>query len=179
MKKFIFILWGLIPLKISQEFVPPVIETVHLSEITIKMDTPKYLRDFLHDIGKRESGNRYDLTNSLGYLGRYQFGMTTLTGLKIETTPDEFLNNPRLQETAMRRLLRTNKRKLKVVIQEYEGHIIDSVLITESGILAAAHLGGAGSVMKYFRNGKIKHDSYGTSITNYLKKFSGYNLNIN
>ena len=179
MKKFIFILLGLVPLKVSHEILPPVIETIHLSEITVKMETPKYLRDFLHDIGKRESGNRYDLINTLGYLGRYQFGMSTLLGLRIETTPDEFLNNPKLQETAMRRLLKVNKRKLKIVIQEYEGHTIDNIRITESGILAAAHLGGAGSVMKYFKNGKIKHDSYGTSITNYMKKFSGYNLNIN
>ncbi len=143
------------------------------------METPKYLHEFLHDIGKRESGNRYDIVNSLGYLGRYQFGMTTLNGLKIKTTPKEFLENPRLQETAMWRLLRLNKRKLKLVIQEYDGHIIDDVRITESGILAAAHLGGAGSVQKYFKHGRVKRDSYGTPVTTYMKQFSGYTLNIN
>ena len=41
---------------------------------------------------------------------------------------------------------------LKKEIEKYEGTILNGIHVTESGILAAAHLGGAGSVKKYFKN---------------------------
>jgi hypothetical protein len=49
-------------------------------------------------------------------------------------------------------------------------------MITESGILAAAHLGGTGSVRKFLKsNGKYKcKDQYGSSVQHYLRIFSGY-----
>ena len=50
--------------------------------------------------------------------------------------------------------------------------------MTESGLLAAAHLGGAGSVKKWFRTGKIRKDGNGVKITSYMKTFGGYNLNL-
>ena len=50
------------------------------------------------------------------------------------------------------------------------------ILVTESGLLAAAHLGGQGSVKKWFRNGKITQDGNGVKITHYMQKFGGYNL---
>ena len=31
-------------------------------------------KDFLDAIGFKESGNRYDIVNRYGYMGRYQFG---------------------------------------------------------------------------------------------------------
>ena len=48
--------------------------------------------------------------------------------------------------------------------------------VTESGILAAAHLGGAGSVRKFLEsNGKKKcKDGYGTTVKSYLRKFGVY-----
>ena len=49
-------------------------------------------------------------------------------------------------------------------------------LVTESGLLAAAHLGGAGSVKKWFRTGKVRKDGNGVKITTYMTKFSGYKL---
>jgi hypothetical protein len=76
-------------------------------------------------------------------------------------------------------LLSKNKAILEDVIERYDGKVVNGVLITESGILAA-HLGGAGSVKKYFRhNGKksIK-DAYGTSIRSYLKAFGGYDTSL-
>jgi hypothetical protein len=52
------------------------------------------------------------------------------------------------------------------------------VEVTESGILAAAHLAGAGNVKKYLRSygENDVEDAYGTSISEYLEKFSGYDL---
>ena len=63
-------------------------------------------------------------------------------------------------------------------IDKYNGKIVRGILVTESGILAAAHLGGAGSVKKWFRTGKVRKDGNGVKITSYMVRFGGYTLNI-
>jgi len=133
---------------------------------------------FLEDLGHRESGNRYDIVNSFGYMGKYQFGKSTLKGLGFKVTQDEFLNNPELQEQAMQELLKHNKKKLRRFIKKYDGKVVHGVLITESGILAAAHLAGQGNVRKFFRNGYEFKDGFGTTMTSYMEMFGGYNLNV-
>ena len=80
-------------------------------ELRIKQYHEDELLRFLNDIGHRESGNRYDITNTWGYMGRYQFGKSTLKGLGFDVTREEFLNNPQLQEDAMLALLNHNKKK--------------------------------------------------------------------
>ena len=137
------------------------------------------LNRFLNDIGFRESGNRYDITNTWGYMGKYQFGKSTLNGLGFKVTRKEFLNNPQLQEEAMMALLLHNKEKLQTYIDTFDGQTINGMYISESGILAAAHLGGQGSVKRYFKNGKVFKDAYGTKITSYMKQFSGYDIKLN
>ena len=137
------------------------------------------LDSFLTAVGFRESGNRYDITNKWGYMGKYQFGKSTLKGLGFKVTKKEFLSNPQLQEEAMMALLLHNKEKLQKYIDVFDGQTINGMLITESGILAAAHLGGQGSVKRYFKNGKVFRDGNGTKITSYMKKFSGYDIQLN
>jgi len=46
--------------------------------------------------------------------------------------------------------LSRNKWELKEEIEKFSGKIISGVKITESGILAAAHLGGPGSVKRFW-----------------------------
>jgi arsenate reductase-like glutaredoxin family protein len=150
-----------------------------IEELRIKQYHEDELQRFLHDIGFRESGNRYDITNNWGYMGRYQFGKATLKGLGYNVTKKEFLNNPQLQDSAMIDLLNHNKEKLQSYIDIYDGKTINGMEITESGILAAAHLGGQGSVKRYFRNGKVFRDGNGTKITSYMKQFSGYDIKLN
>jgi len=145
--------------------------------IKIKLESNGHY-DFLEAIGHQESRNRYDVVNRFGYMGRYQFGKATLKTIKIKVSKTEFLNSPRIQEEAMRRLLVYNKKKLIKYIEKYDGKIVHGILVTESGILAAAHLGGQGSVKKWFRTGKVRKDGNGVKITSYMKKFGGYNLNI-
>ena len=137
------------------------------------------LNRFLTDIGFRESGNRYDITNTWGYMGKYQFGKATLKGLGFKVTRKEFLNNPQLQEEAMMALLLHNKEKLQKYIDVFDGKTINGMYISESGILAAAHLGGQGSVKRYFKNGKVFKDGFGTKITSYMAQFSGYDIKLN
>ena len=154
-----------------------------LREIAIRDSINQYHNDeldrYLDAIGFRESGNRYDVTNTFGYMGKYQFGKATLKGLGYNVSRKEFLNNPDLQEEAMLSLLNHNKEKLQQYIDVYDGKTINGIYITESGILAAAHLGGQGSVRRYFRNGKVFKDGYGTKITSYMSQFSGYDIKLN
>jgi soluble lytic murein transglycosylase-like protein len=154
-------------------------------KVDLKIDTPKIeinLKDhkaFLDAIGHKESGNRYDVVNRYGYMGRYQFGKATLKTLRIKVSKAEFLTNSELQEEAMFKLLTYNKKRLQKYIDKYEGDVVNGILVTESGLLAAAHLGGAGSVKKWFRNGKVRRDGNGVKITSYMTKFSGYQLDLN
>ena len=135
----------------------------------------KHFVGFSQAIGIKESQGQYKLVNTLGYMGKYQFGTSALRTLGIQSN-SEFLNNPMLQEKAFIALVKINKSKLQDIIEDYRGKTIDGVKITESGILAAAHLGGAGSVRKYLEsNGKKKcRDGFGTSIKSYLRQFAGY-----
>ena len=72
--------------------------------------------------------------------------------------------------------LQRNKWVLRKDITRFEGKTINGVKITESGILAAAHLAGPGSVKKFLRSygNDTFSDAFGSSIRSYMKKFSGY-----
>ena len=149
------------------------IETVKV-EINIKGHD-----QFLNAIGHRESTNNYKAVNQFGYLGRYQFGRRTLNALGYEDiTNREFLSSPDIQEDAMTDLLQHNYKILKKFISKYEGQVVNGIYITESGILAAAHLAGPGNVKKFFRKGYEFKDGNGTRMTSYMQRFSGFNLDL-
>ena len=137
--------------------------------------TGTFFIGFKEAIGFKESQGKYRKINSLGYLGKYQFGIETLKSVGIHDST-AFLNSPKLQEKAFIALLSQNKWMLRGIIQKYEGTVLNGIRITESGILAAAHLAGAGTVKKFFRyKGKRNFsDAYGTSIRSYLTRFGGY-----
>lgn len=161
------------------------IDPLDIVPIETKIESPEIIlpanthNDFLEAIGHRESGNRYSIVNRYGYMGRYQFGKSTLKGLGFKLTQDEFLNSPYIQEKAMQALLQHNKKKLQKVIDEYCGREFKGIYITESGILAAAHLAGQGNVKRFFKRGREFKDGFGTSMTSYLDRFSGYQLDLN
>jgi hypothetical protein len=135
----------------------------------------RYFISYKEAIAQKESLGKYKKINSIGYLGKYQFGTETLKSIGIDDG-DRFLERPALQEQAFVVLLSKNKYELKDYIRYFEGKIIDGVKITESGILAAAHLGGSGSVKRFLNtNGFRKcRDGYGTSVRSYLLDFGGY-----
>lgn len=137
-------------------------------------------------LGARESGNNYGADNRLGYVGKYQFGSAALEeqglirrGATREqgaraiyddanwTNPAapslrSFLNNPDLQERVMYQNMANNYRAL-----ESRG----AASTTDSpervgGLLAAAHLGGAGGAARLAR-GSESRDAFGTSTRNY------------
>ena len=134
---------------------------------------------FKEAIGFKESQGKYKKINTLGYLGKYQFGVETLKTIGIKNSP-QFLSSPKMQEKAFVALLAKNKYLLRDVIEKYEGKVVAGIQVTESGILAAAHLGGAGSVKKFFRSNGTRYlrDAYGTSVRSYMKAFGGYDTSF-
>lgn len=134
---------------------------------------------FKEALAFKESQGKYRVVNTLGYLGKYQFGTSTLERFKIYNTTS-FLHNPELQEQVFIAYCKVNKWILRKDINSSVGKIMNGVKITESGILAAAHLSGAGNVKKYLRSNGLKNlsDAYGTSINSYMKKFSGYDVSF-
>lgn len=130
---------------------------------------------FKEALAFKESRGDYFTVNSYGYLGKYQFGKETLKMIGIHN-PEHFLNNPELQEKAFIANAQRNKWILRRDIKNFVGKKINGVTITESGILAAAHLAGPGSVKLYLRSYGSENfaDAFGTTIAYYMKRFSGY-----
>jgi hypothetical protein len=137
--------------------------------------TGKFFIGFKEAVAFKESQGKYRKINSLGYMGKYQFGLETLQAIGIHDSV-AFLNSPKLQEKAFVALLSKNKWELRDEIQNFSGKIISGIKVTESGILAAAHLGGAGSVKRFLNSNGAKKckDDYGTSVKSYMKDFGGY-----
>ncbi len=169
-----------IPREVSIKVTPAKISVVK-PKLEVKNEIPivKNHSTFLTAIGFRESSGNYKAVNRFGYLGKYQFGRKTLNAIGFNNVSNrEFLASPKLQEQAMLILLKKNKHTLRKEIKKYSGKIVHGVYITESGLLAAAHLGGAGNVRKFFRKGYNFADGNGTKITSYMKQFANYKLNI-
>jgi len=163
--------------------VQPIIKPLEIVEpkLEVKIEIPaiRNHNKFLDEVGFRESSNNYKAVNQFGYLGKYQFGRKTLNAIGFKDISNyEFLSNPEIQEEAMLVLLQKNKHTLRREIKKYVGETVNGIYITESGILAAAHLGGAGNVRKFFRKGHEFEDGNGTKMTSYMIRFADYNLNL-
>lgn len=160
----------------------------------------KNSEQFLNDLGARESGSNYKAFNKYGYAGKYQMGEMALIDAGYYVKPggkynndwsgkflgkngvfsiQDFLNNPAAQENAQIVYKKKQWGYLKSVgADKYIGKIINGYKITQSGLLAGAHLKGAGSVIKYLKsNGQIaEKDGFGTSVESYMKKFAEYDV---
>lgn len=132
---------------------------------------------FREAVAHKESRGMYSIVNSLGYMGKYQFGARTLRGLGY-VSGAAFLQSPQMQERAFVSYLQYNKKHLQKYIDRYAGKTIAGVKVTESGILAAAHLGGTGGIKRFLRSAGTDsfRDAYGSSVRYYLKRFGGYDL---
>lgn len=130
---------------------------------------------FKEAVAFKESRGDYKVINEFGYMGKYQFGKGTLQLIGIYDS-NLFLNSPELQEAAFYANASRNKWILIRDIDRFVGQTINGIEITESGILAAAHLAGPGSVKKYLRSwgATAFSDAFGTTIGHYMKKFGGY-----
>lgn len=152
------------------------------STLKIKSQIPfvgKSFNGFKEALAFKESGGRYGIVSTLGYLGKYQFGKSTLKRFDIHNA-QVFLDSPELQEDAFMALCSLNKWILRKEIEKKVGKKINGIEITESGVLAAAHLAGAGNIKRYLRtDGQYRfEDAFGSSMQHYLKKFGGYDTSI-
>ena len=153
---------------------------------------------FQEALGKRESGGNYQVVNSFGYLGKYQFGMARLcdlgyarrkpgaTGFSNSTFEWErgysrkiFLNNPSFQDKIFREHVIDLAKAIKKssFFSGYLGKHVDGITITLSGLVAGAHLGGLGGIAKTIFGVDVS-DAYNTSVSEYVCLFKGYNLEI-
>lgn len=150
-------------------------ESIHVYEIKWKK---RNNIDFIYNLARIESGNRYDVVNSFGYEGAYQFSRDTRRRIGIDVSRQEFLADTLLQDTALILLMEANKKTLQPFIDRYDGKYVHGVKITESGILAGAHLLGPSAVIRFLRTGNDASDGFGTRLTRYLRKFQTYSINL-
>ncbi len=160
----------------------------------------KTLQQFLNGLGARESGGNYKAFNRYGYAGKYQMGEAALIDAGYYRKPSgrfnndwtgeflgkdgiysiqDFLNNPKAQENAQIIFKRKQWGYLRAVgALNFLGFIINGYEITPSGLLAGAHLKGAGSVIEYLKSGgkSVLKDAFGTSVESYIKQFANYDV---
>jgi hypothetical protein len=124
-------------------------------------------KQYLKVLGTRESGldpNAVATAKGNTYRGIYQFGNGALS--QIGMKPDDYDNNINSQFSAALKFGRMNIQPYRSLI----GSTVDGVKITENGLMAAAHLGGAGG-LKALLNGQVRKDKFGTSTLDYMKLF--------
>jgi hypothetical protein len=146
---------------------------------TIVRSQPTEIEQFMHRMALRESDNTVHATNRFGMLGKYQFHPSTIKMLGYRVSNKKFLNDSNLQDSVMLANMRLNNKELKFIINRYEGKVVKEIKITRAGILAAAHLAGPVHVVEFFNNNNDKtgqQDANGTSVREYLKIFSRYNI---
>jgi hypothetical protein len=149
--------------------------------------TSDQLTAYYAQIGKSESGGNYSAVNTIGYVGKYQFGyqaLVTLGYLKSScksnaqmNNPNSwvgkngmdslstFLNSPNEQETAICAYTTGNYTAMCRIGAVTSDQSPEDV----AGMLAVAHLLGPGGAKNY-RNGQSGADQYGTTGDAYFQK---------
>ena len=148
--------------------------------------------DFRDDLGMRESSDNYAAVNRFHYMGRYQLGSLALQDIGFQdqngawtdlaksygiSSEQDFLNSPEGQDEIVeiyhRRLcsyIRAND------LDDYIGTTYCGVKVTKSGLLAACHLVGIGSLIRGLESGQAVYDGNGVSAAEYMELFAGYNI---
>jgi hypothetical protein len=182
----------------GQHFEPETVESAIAKVIPPARDTspststtsnaPFNYNTYKEAIGKRESGSKYNKENSLGYLGKYQFGVQALEtfGLMkkgahaiskkmghvaagndpslwtLKGGKQEFLTSPGVQEDAMKKFTENNKSTLtskKAITPTSPAPVV-------AGKLAMSHLIGVGAALT--PGAESQKDAYGTSGAKYF-----------
>ncbi len=162
----------------------------------------KDFRGFKYALGWRESADNYESENIYHYLGRYQMGVTAMADAEFFELPKgwktkdgnnwadgeftdkakeygvssdkDFLKNPKAQDIAFKAY--TKRQWAQIKFFGLDKYINLYPEITQSGLIAGAHLLGVGNLKKYLEKGIDMTDGFGTHISEYIKKFSGYDM---
>ena len=161
--------------------------------------------DFLKSLAQRESSMDASAINrETRYVGLYQMGELSLqdagiysgdgtygnndykgsfTGKDGVSSLDDFLADPEAQTQAITRyhnLVWNNylTQGGSGGAANYVGQTINGITVTQSGLIAAAHLVGHGPVKAWLASGgaTAPADKTGTKMTEYLQRFAGYQL---
>lgn len=130
------------------------------------------LETFRKLLAQAESGcNPMCVSKSGYYRGLYQIGRAAAQDADISY---DYLLDSSYSEIALIKVMQRNK-ELLGDYSHYLGKVIDSVRVTEAGILAAAHLRGHVYARKWLEtNGKINgKDANGTSVKDYMELMQG------
>lgn len=106
----------------------------------------------------------------------------TWTGQDGVKSKEDFLKNKNnVQEKAIQESMQLRWSRIQAElngrsINEFIGKQIRGIVITKSGLLAAAHLRGEKNVAKLLLKNQTSQDELGTSILDYLKEFAGYQV---
>jgi Ca2+-binding RTX toxin-like protein len=155
--------------------------------------------DFFAAVRLQESTNNYQAVNPFGYLGAYQFGESALAELGyalktgnytdnanigwtgkdgIKSTAD-FLNSPSVQDSAATAWFAKLWSQIRQYdIEFYDNQTLNGVHLTQSGMIAGAHLVGAGALNAFITSGgtTIARDGNGIPITTYIQQFADYTV---
>ena len=136
--------------------------------------------DFKLAVRQRESSDRYNCKNSIGFLGAYQFGGPRLVDLglahsavgnkiawRAPWTEQIFLGSPTLQDAAF-----------DIHVLNYKLRIVRTYPslpkgFDMSGAIGVCHLLGMGGLADLIR-GTDTLDGFGTKASEYCALFSGY-----
>lgn len=147
--------------------------------------------DFYTDLAMRESSNTSSIVNKYGYMGLYQIGKLALidigyidnktkkwTGKNGINSQQNFLDNPKVQNIAVREYHKIIWEQHLKNYHQYDGKTIGNIQITKSGMIAAAHLVGHTEVKKFINSkGKIiAQDGNNVTCTEYLKELQNYEV---
>jgi len=176
--------------KLRKQIIALLKKMIEVATALLKKKKSKNYCAFREALGQRESSGNYKAVNTLGFLGKYQFGLARLCDLgytkrKSGTTgfsnksfvwkkpysQEVFLGNPNIQDKIFQEHIKDlikqiDKRFKKTTIKKH----------TYSGMCAFAHIAGIGGLMKFVKYGIDPQDAYGTRASSYLKKFAGYDL---
>ena len=133
------------------------------------LNVSKEDKNFLYKLAKRESSlNPNARTPSGTYRGLYQFSNKSLADIGLNMK--KYSSDINTQHEAALKYGNLNLKRLSNYTK-YIGSVINGIKITKEGIMAAAHLGGANNVKKFFdSNGKVDFkDGNNTPISEYFK----------
>ena len=116
-------------------------------------------------------GINYKKNDWKGYItGGNKYGITCLS---------DFMHSPAKQKAVQIDFKKKHWQYLENLhLTQYIGKTINGTYITQSGLLAGAHLVGPGGVKKYLTsNGKNDiTDANGTPVSSYIRQFAGYDI---
>lgn len=155
---------------------------------------------FLIALKLAESGGNYQAVNTLNFVGAYQFGEAALidlgyvrrdsdvydndfsggwTGKNGIRSVQGFLENERVQDQAAQQWMRLMWTYIEYhEIDGYAWEMVGQTELTTSGMLAAAHLLGAGALKEYIESDGQKdlRDPYGMPLSTYIANLGGYDV---